>query len=58
MGLKRAKRVKKELSVKDIEEAYRAAVVNCDEQKSVLDLVKDKQDQLSKEFQETIKDVR
>ena len=53
-----AKKVKKEVSVRELEELYNAAVKNCDNQTDVLKKVKGKQDQLSKEFQATIEDVR
>ena len=49
---------KKSVSVRELEEKYNAAVKNCDDQTDVLQKVKEKQDQLSKEFQATIEDVR
>ena len=53
-----AKKVKKEVSVRELEEQYNAAVKNWDNQEDVLKKLKEEQDQLSKEFQATIEDVR
>ena len=53
-----ATRTKKLLSVKEIEEKYRAAAKNCDKQEDVLKLVEKEQDVISQEFQRTITEVR
>lgn len=53
-----ATKVKKLLSVKDIEEKYKAAAKNCDKQTDVLDLIKREQERISKEFQQKVAEIR